>query len=202
MSASPPILPTMVSIIDILCFESPKILSVRFEGDEVVLTEKELQEYFNLGYKNISLQSIHGEVERINITTDVVGFNLKASASREFTIHTIVMPSSKSSRVEPLHANPSGSKTFSSQEIPSSPNSILSLIRDLPLGDSLLLALINAGQVVHVNVLPVQFDGDIMFELPVCPIGKPMHEMGQKYDGHPWVEYCTCTKDTFLGVIR
>ena len=79
-------------MIDILCFGSAKILSVRFDRDEIILTEWEILEYFNLGNGNVYLCWDHGEVERIKIADNMFGFLLKASTSREFTVHTFSMP--------------------------------------------------------------------------------------------------------------
>ena len=157
----------MATRIDILCFESPRILSLRFEGDEVVLTEKEVLEYFNLGKKKISLRWDHGEIERRYVDGDMAGFILKASVSKEFSVHTFYSTNSTSSPLKP-------------SSNPSSPTSILTLIRGLPLGDSLLQALINAAQIIQTDELPVLFDGDIVFELPICPIGKTYAGNGTK----------------------
>lgn len=185
----------MATKIDILCFESPKILSLRFEGDEIVLTEREILEYFNLGKKKVSMRWDHGEIERRYLDSDTAGFILKASVSKEFSVHTFYNTNLTSSQLKPSYSP--------IQKIePSSPASILTLIRGLPLGDSLLQALVNAAQIIQADELPVLFDGDIVFELPVCPAGKPMQGMEQRYDGHPWVEYRTCTKDVFPGVVR
>ena len=82
----------MASVISILCFGSPKILSLQFDRNEVILTERQILEYFNLGNKNVSLRWDHGEVERLKITKNMFGFLLKASTSREFTMHTFSMP--------------------------------------------------------------------------------------------------------------
>ena len=51
----------------------------------------------------------------------------------------------------------------------------------------LLLALMKADKIVQTEELPLQFDGDIVYELPVCPIGKPMQGMEQSLMAiHGW----------------
>ena len=76
------------------------------------------------------------------------------------------------------------------------------MIKSLPLQSNLMVALSQVQKIVSVLELPVHYDGYIAFELPPQGEQSTMHGMEQRFDGHCWTEYVTCSSDLFKGVVR
>ena len=111
--------------------------------------------------------------------------------------------------ITPVHAMETTTGTISSPIILQDDNgmsstsctSVFEMIKSLPLQSNLMVALSQVQNIVSVLELPVHYDGYIAFELPPQGEQPTMHGMEQRFDGHCWTEYVTCSSDLFKGVV-
>lgn len=80
--------------------------------------------------------------------------------------------------------------------------SIVQLLRNLPLRNSLRNTFMQANEIKQVSELPNRYDGNIMFELPYANTSTRTIGMESKLDGHTWTNEMTSNISGFEGVVR
>ena len=79
--------------------------------------------------------------------------------------------------------------------------SVLGIIRNLPLQTNICVVLSFVQNIVNVLEMPTLYDGYVAYELPPQKEKSSMHGMEQRFDGHVWNEYVTCSSDLFNGFV-
>ena len=177
---------------------------IPFENRVVEVSVSTLKEHFQLKGEHISLcpLTLSGPQVKLEPIQSLGGEDVFLLDHELYQFYKVVSCSGRST------VNSTGSKgapillDTDYDDVSETKNSVMDMIRCLPLQSNLFIALSQIKEVKKVQELPLFYDDYVAFELPPCRQYSGMYGMEQKYDSHLWTEYVTCSSDSFDGVVR
>ncbi|MCO5553712.1 hypothetical protein L7F22_007238 [Adiantum nelumboides] len=172
----------------------------------VEVSKKELSIHFGLEEESIHLHQVFGN------TNEGLSFEMPSSRRGEEVMFHLdfqfgkifIVRGDKVSRVEDV-ADLEVEKETTSAKVQIEDDAIVSivqLLKNLPLKNSLRNSFMLANEIKQVSKLPNRYDGNIMFELPYADPSRRTTGMESRFDGHTWSNEMTSNIPGFEGVVR
>ncbi|MCO5587042.1 hypothetical protein L7F22_040987 [Adiantum nelumboides] len=172
----------------------------------VEVSTKELSIHFGLEEESIHLHQVFGN------TNEGLSFEMPSSRRGEEVMFHLdfqfgkifIVRGDKVSRVEDV-ADLKVEKETTSAKVQIEHDatvSIVQLLRNLPLKNSLRNSFMLANEIKQVSELPNRYDGNIMFELSYADPSRRTKGMESRFDGHTWSNEMTSNISGFEGVVR